>query len=288
MSTIQIPTEILSRIGGVGEDSADSGLNTLLLGKSGVGKTTLLEKMRLPLLVHSFDPGGARGLQPLVDKGLAIVNTSFEREDRFDSRADSAYVNWETEFNILKSNGVFDYVGTYVIDSLTTFSEALISAILRRENRMLPSSGKVDPRSHGMRMQDWGFFRTFLQSKVFECLSLPCDFTLTGHVNSDLDETTGGFVITPNVSGRSKFELPLMFDNVWFLSSNKDHSRTLLTNSDDKYGAKTRAPLDGVLPRETNDLDLRAWYAKAGYNTEIVSNFNHPQDESAPAKVEMF
>jgi ABC-type phosphate transport system ATPase subunit len=39
-------------------------LNALICGDSGSGKTSLLRTCRRPILVHSFDPGGNKGLHP--------------------------------------------------------------------------------------------------------------------------------------------------------------------------------------------------------------------------------
>ena len=96
-------------------------LHCLLLGDKGAGKTTFLATAPRPILIHSFDPGGTESIQDFIDAGGVFVDTQFERDNL---QHPTAYLAWEREFNRLGHSGLFENIGTYAIDSLTTFSTA--------------------------------------------------------------------------------------------------------------------------------------------------------------------
>ena len=63
------------------EDKAQEKLNALVLGTYGSGKTTLAATCPSPVLIHSFDPGGTKGLKAEIEAGKIFVDTRFEHDD---------------------------------------------------------------------------------------------------------------------------------------------------------------------------------------------------------------
>ena len=107
--------------------------NSLIYGYMGTGKTTILGTARKPVLIHSFDPGGEKVLVDQIKKGEVMVNSSFQHED---AKRPTTYRSWEKEFDRLRHmEGFFESIGTYALDSVTTWSEALMNAILKSNGR---------------------------------------------------------------------------------------------------------------------------------------------------------
>ncbi|GAI84421.1 unnamed protein product, partial [marine sediment metagenome] len=181
--------------------------NFMVIGDLGSGKTSLSGTARLPMLVHSFDPGGTqvRQLRSLIRSrdnptGQVIVDTRFEMEDAF---APFAYRLWESELQKLIQAGVFANMGTYMIDSLTTWSAACGYEFLKQK-------GKLASRD-----TSYGYFRIVLDTMVNEMVklaALPCDVIVTAHIDYDKNEITGEKFAHPMVVGQSRVRIPIVFD----------------------------------------------------------------------------
>ena len=101
--------------------------NFLIYGGVGSGKTYSLRTARAPVLVHSFDPGGSSVLEKEIKNGRIIVDTRFEIENPANP---SAFRLWDAEFHRLLRIGFFEHLGTYAIDSITTWGQAALNEIL--------------------------------------------------------------------------------------------------------------------------------------------------------------
>ena len=122
-------------------------INFILYGEMGCGKTTMaIETCRKPCLVHSFDPGGCDSVDPkLIASGQVIVDNRFERDE---PKRPKAFAAWDAEFERLLNGGFFNNIGTFVLDSITTWSSAAMYAVLAKSGRAagIPRpAGRRDP-----------------------------------------------------------------------------------------------------------------------------------------------
>lgn len=191
----------------------------LIIGESNTGKTLSLRTARKPVLIHSFDVDGCQNLQPEIDRGEIFVDSRFEHEDH---RHPHVYRDWEMEFNRLYDSGFFAHVGTYVIDSGTLFTEALMGTILASNSR----SPKADIIKLGNataavpNQREYFILIKTMAGEMGRCAALPCDFILNCHTHEEgIKNDDGSFRVTkiyPNVVGRLRKILPAIFSEVYY------------------------------------------------------------------------
>ena len=107
-------------------------LQFLIYGPSGSGKTYSLRTAKTPLWIDSFDPGGSTALNDMVADGRAIVVNEYENED---AKHPTAFRLWDENFDKLEKANVFDRIGTYVLDSATTWAQAALNEVMKRAAR---------------------------------------------------------------------------------------------------------------------------------------------------------
>lgn len=236
------------------KDIAGGTTNICLLGDLGVGKTSILSTARMPVLVHSFDPGGCKlhHLQPLIKEGKIIVDSRFEKED---GKKPTAYKEWESEFERLRMGNVFSGLGTYVIDSFTTWLAALKNEIVKRKGR---SEGVLQ-------LQDWQVIMNVVIDMTKLCTALPCDFILTGHLSLEKDEVSGRMLARFKSIPSLQIDVPLLFDEIWVMLSEEVKNgteRRILTQSTGKYTARTR--IGSQVFEMYEEADIKKMLKKAG------------------------
>lgn len=248
-------------------DPRQNSFNLLLLGESGSGKTVLSSTARKPIHIDSFDPGGAKHLMPLVNKGEVIVDARWEAEDTEKGvinkpaggppGKDFAYPIWKKEFERRLAMGYFENLGTYVLDSSTTWSMAIMNWILSKAG----IAGEA-PRF----TKDYGPQKIEIQKMIKKCLDLPCDFILTGHLEAEKDELIGKVKYKYMVTGKAEIIIPLLFDEIWVCMSEqkgmKDVEYKVLTKKNGFYPGATRIGLDKFDTFE--DPNIKALLKKAG------------------------
>ena len=231
--------------------------NGIVYGYMGTGKTTLLGTARKPVLIHSFDPGGEKSLVDKIETGEVMVDSTYQAED---AKKPTAYRSWEKEFDRLRhKDGFFESIGTYAIDSVTTWSEALMNSILKAGGR----AGSIP------QMQDYLVQINTLRDAIKLVTSLPCDVILTGHVDSEKDEVTGRVTTGVMITGKLKEKLPLLKDEV-YMTMSKETSKgveySLLTRNTGLYKARTRMGRNGLF--ETyEEPNIKALIEKAGVDS---------------------
>lgn len=237
--------------------------NFLIYGKPRCGKTFLLKTAPGPILIHSFDPGGTRTLKEELDSGR-IMMESFEHED---AQNPHAFTDWERRFNELGKAGVFDTLGTYVLDSFTFMQSALLNQIAKKHTIKGQASKGI--LVDGLLQSDYGDSHTYIKHVFNQVLNLPCNVILTAHMTMDKDETDGKIYQNLMAPGQAKTFLPAMFDLYLFLkvqNSSAGVKRTLLTTADGLHDCGSRIGA-GKLEKE-EVCDLKAILKKAGYPYE--------------------
>jgi len=249
------------------DDPRSKTYNAIIYGPLGTGKTMLLRSVRRPLHVDSFDPGGTKVLhgdikipgwpsEYLSDKEI-YTDTRFEAED---PSHPSVVRLWDEEFHRRKRMGYFDRIGTYAIDTATTWTQCIMYEIMKRAGR----SGGTPYQ------QDWLPQMTVIENAMREFTSLPCDCILIGHDDSDKDEGTGRMFISLMITGKLKRRVPLLFDEIYCAQTNetsKGIEYQLLTRATGLYQARTRLGKSGELDTYEKP-DIKAILKKVGMSTE--------------------
>lgn len=250
--------QTLAEIQGLYKDNArTSTYNALIYGPMGSGKTNILKTCRLPVLVHSFDPGGTTTIRDEIAAGKVIADNRFEGEDPKNPKVALA---WDKEYERLKRGGIFDGIGTFAIDSGTTFSGAFMNETLKRANR---TAGTPQQNDYLPTMM-------MLENAIKDITALPCDFIFICHEDSDKDEATGRMFVGPLLIGKLKYRIPILFDEVYRATTTESSAGvkyTLLTRSTGLYVARTRLGKGGLF--ETyEEQNIKGLLKKAGYSTE--------------------
>ncbi len=243
------------------EDPTQKTFNALIYGEPGSGKTFLLSTCRKPVLIDSFDKGGSKCLLKWINKGEILADTRWENED---PNAPTVYLEWAKEMNRRFKGGFFDHIGTYCIDSCTTWGEAIMNEMLRKSGQAGGVPNDFD--------KHWGPQKNLIKKHILKILSLPCDFILTGHLKPDYAdkkrEVLSGYKL--DVTGDLKTRLLLHFAEIYVtkVTGTPDGLKyRLLTASTGHYIARSR--LSAMANFEKfEDPDIKALLRKAGYPTE--------------------
>jgi len=229
----------------------------LVYGPMGSGKTNLTRTCRRPVLIHSFDPGGTKTVRDEIKAGWMAADIRFETEI---SEKPTAFAAWDAEYERLKKGGIFENLGTYVLDSATTWSQAAMNATMKKAGR---AGGTPQQNDYLPTM-------VMLEAAIKDMNSLPCDILLIAHEDVEKDEATGKMRIGPAFIGKLKQRIPILFDEIYYAATKEISSGvsyTLLTRSTGLYQARTRLGKGGIF--ETyEEQDIKKLLKKAGYSTE--------------------
>jgi len=239
------------------EKGGKKGFNALVVGDFGSGKTSLLRTCRAPILVDSFDPGGTKTVKKEIDEGIIIPDVRFEDED---PKQPKAFSLWDEEYHAKKRSGIFDELGTYCIDSATTWGQTAMNAILKKKGR----PGEFPQQD------DYGPQMALLETAIRDITSLPCDCILTAHPDLTKDETTGKMFVSMIITGKLRTRVPILFDEIYFTVAREKAKETtyeLLTQTDGLFKARTRIGSWGVFEKYEKP-DIKYLLKKAGYPHE--------------------
>lgn len=253
-------------------DPRSDTINLLSYGDWGSGKTTFAATGRYPILFHSFDPGGTTSIRDKIESGNVLADTQWEMstEGFQDLKGGVSskgvktvtdpdlFEKWAKEVNRLHEMGFFSSLGTFVIDSYTTFSDALM-AFVKKKRGTLGSKNTFD---------DWGANREKTKDVIKQLMSLPCNVVLTAHQDTERDETTGDLVGGPMAAGKLTKELPLLFDEVYYHNvegEGEDVTYQLHMKKHRFFPARSRLASQHSLGPVIEDPSLKGILKKAGY-----------------------
>ena len=218
------------------DDPRSKTFNAIVYGDIGSGKTYSLKTARRPVLIHSFDPGGTLSIRDEIDKEnpTIMADIRFEHEDPGNP---SMFKEWDEVYHDLKRKSLFEHLGTYVIDSATTWAQCAMNYILQMQGRagsVRKGAGAKGTGFHGVPFQDdWLPQMAMMEKALNDFVSLPCDCILTGHDDSDKDEITGRMFVHLAITGKLKKRIPLLFSEIY-------HADTVESSDAVKYRFLTR------------------------------------------------
>ena len=239
------------------EDPRQESFNALILGEHGSGKTYLLRTCRLPIHIDSFDPGGTKSIQDMIKSGKAVADVRYEAED---PETPSAFRDWKEIMKKRIKSGYFNYFGTYVLDSSTTWSDAIMNNILKLANL----AGKPPRWAH-----DYVPQKVEIRNWVGKMLALPCDFIMTGHLEGKKDEVSGGMSYRFMTTGKGVVTLPLLFDELYVMDPKETSAGVeyrILTKSTGRHIARSRLAKGGLLEKY-EEPNIKKILKKAGLST---------------------
>ena len=241
-------------------DKKQKSFNALVLGETGSGKTFLLRTARKPVHIDSFDRGGTKCLQKEGSTELLdgiIADVRFESEDRLEP---SMFQIWKTEFERRRKMGYFDNMGTYVIDSSTSWTEVIMNRILQ----------KAGIAGHAPRFtKDYDPQKIEIYNMLALCLDLSCDFILTGHLEPFVDQVDKTVRYRYMVTGKGAIIIPTKFDEIYSMvpkETSEGVSYRLLTKNTGTYTACSRLAKGGLLDLYEKP-DIKGILRKAGMDT---------------------
>ena len=236
-------------------DPTTQTFNAVVYGGLGTGKTSLLRTARKPVLVHSFDPGGTKVLRDEIANGSILVDSRFEQED---PRQPKAFKLFDDEYHRLRRDGFFEHIGTYVIDSVTTWAQTAMNAVMKKAGR----AGGTPQQN------DWLPQMMMLENAMRDFVSLPCDCILIGHDDVTKDEATGKMYVGLMITGKLSRRVPLLFDEI-YCAQTKETSKgieySLLTRASGTYQARSRLGKGGELDTYEKP-DIKAILRKVGFD----------------------
>lgn len=237
------------------EDDTQDSLSCLLLGEAGSGKTFFLRTCRKPLHIDSFDPGGTKGIKKYVKSGEIIAATQYEKENPMQP---TAFDQWRKDMNRRIKIGYFNHIGTYALDSSTTWADTIMFWILK--NAGIPGQAPRFTKDYvpqKMQIRNW----------IAVMMALPCDFVMTGHLEAFKDEVSGAVTYRFLTTGKGVVIIPSLFDELWVCNPTetpKGVNYRILTQATGKHIARSRMAEGGKL-LQYEEPDMKKILKKVGH-----------------------
>jgi len=267
----EIPLEIIKEAEEISkmyaEDPRQESFNALVLGKKGSGKSFLLRTARKPVHIDCFDPGGTKGLRKYISKGEIIADTRYEAED---PKKPTMFNEWKSQMEKRAKLHYFDHLGTYVLDSSTTWAESIMNYVLKKAH----IAGEAPRWAH-----DYVPQKVIIRNWVREMLDLPCDFIMTGHLEGEKDEVSGQMTYEYMTTGKGVILIPLLFDELYVMDPKEGSKGTnyrILTQATGRYSACSRLAEEGLLD-QYEDANIKKILKKVGLSTKDKPLFTTKQ-----------
>jgi hypothetical protein len=258
----------------------------LLLGDKGHGKTSLLQTARKPVHIDSFDKGGSKVLNEMKDKGLVFVDDRYEIEDPLEP---TAFEQWKRNFETRRLRRYYDHLGTYCIDSSTSWQEAVMNWCLKNAKS---DDGRGNRCGQNPRWKEYVIQKVQMTTYIEWILNLPCDVVLTGHLRPDYEKTVDGegeeisnFIgYKYAATGQNYYLVPAKFDEVYIAMrtpGTKGDKFTLLTGKEKWYNASSR--IDNGKFSKYEEPDIKYLLKKIGWDTKDKPSLLTPPEEQDAA-----
>lgn len=216
---------------------AESSRKTIMVyGNSGSGKTIFACGFPGPILVWDFDGKVSSAANfyrgtPQLDQ---IDYHPCAKKADFNKNFYTKLVELE---NLSKKPEPFPYK-TIVLDSITTFVDALMAEVIKQNPGEASSRAHVDDTKVA-NQRDYLIAISHVKNTVTKILSLPANIVITGHMQSEKDELTGEILYAPLVFGKDLPKwFPVVFEEVYrtYVDEKVEGSKTVI-----QYMAQTRA-----------------------------------------------
>lgn len=226
----------------------------LVIGQSGSGKTCFASTFPGPIYFADFDgkiTSAAGYLEKTDPKKLGEVDYDNFAENRTTDDHYSKFYTKLVEHERLAKQGAFPYK-TWVLDSLTLWSEALMREIIRQNPAIKPLAKGVPAMGH------YNIQSNYFKEQLGRMLALPCNVIVTAHIERKSDETTGEITNKALVSGKLADYLPIIFEEVYRTYAEQKEGKTVYlaqTKSDSKFACRTQiADLANPMPLHYSSL----------------------------------
>lgn len=233
----------------------------LIMGKQGMGKTTLLGTAPFPILVYSFDLNGQIVLREKIEEGKVLVIPFWSDK----SEKPVEWARFHDMFHEHKESGFHDFFATVAVDSITYAIESLIWCEVERMNK--ESTKKREDLNPFI-----GDYRVFQRKFIDFTKEIgEGDYNLifTAHLQPESDEITGEVsmeIVAPN---KLRSLLAGLFTEKYCLIPGKvPNSRTLLTQPKRRYTASSQLASLAGLPPEIDNPNLFEFMKQAGLNPQ--------------------
>ena len=232
------------------EVDTSANLKVLVYGESGTGKTCFAAGFPTPMLILDFDGKANSAAMFYKDDKERLDQIEVRRRVLTSSEDPIMELSKDVkELQDMQKKGEYKYK-TLVIDSLTTFSSAVLKHIVKTNpgiKRQMSKQG-LQPC-----MQDYGILKREFERLIPGLLTLDMNIVMLGHIKTDKDETTGEILRGVNMDGSFGAALPIYFEEV-YRSYVKDGKYMAQTQSDFRFKCRTQRGLPKDIAFEYGSL----------------------------------
>lgn len=225
----------------------DLGHNIMLLGYSGSGKTSQILTLPGKTFCYLFDPSALHTLaghdidyEMFVPTRLNISAQSLKkgRSDIPVKKVDAheVYTRFAADFTDKVESGFFNDYDTVVLDSFTTFSDAVMDRVMHLNGRLGQQPGQ----------DDWAAQMQTIKSVFRELSSLTCSVVGIGHVEFKQEEESGKMMNVIILTGQLRTRIPLLFSDILYCDVDinpKGDNDYLIQTMKDRYNPQVRCTL---------------------------------------------
>lgn len=234
----------------------------LIFGDVGTGKTNLLKTCPKPIHIDSFDVGGTTTIRKEIEEGWIIADTRYEDED---PDHPSALALFDKEFDRRLKGEYFNAIGTYALDSLTTFGDAGMNYILFKHGRRdgIPQSGKGSDNDYVKQQR-------VIEPLLRNILNLPCHVIILAHPDMRESEDTRTKSIGPKVYGQLATKLPLLMSEIYCATAKETQNGIdyrLLTRQTGYWRCRSRLAATGKIEMY-EEQNIKLILQKAGFDNK--------------------